>query len=142
MTEVELRKLDEEMLAAYLDNDVERVLSHCSSDILMHDFGSEPVQGIDAAREYLTEQFGSFSADKGHHTHRIIGENEVFAEVDWTATHTGDLPMPDGSSVPATGKTFHTRIAYYARVNDDGEVVEIRGYPNIADMMGQLGLMG
>lgn len=142
MTEVELRKLDDEMVAAYLDNDVERVLSHCASDILMLDFGAEPVQGIDACREYLTGQFSAFSGDKGTHIHRIFGDNQVFGELDWSATHTGDLELPDGSTVPATGKTFKTRIAYYARVNDEGEVAEIRGYQNLMEMMGQLGIMG
>lgn len=54
----------------------------------------------------------------------------------------GDLQMPDGSTIPATGKTVHLKVAYYARVNDAGEVEEIRGYQDVASMMAQLGLMG
>ena len=142
MTEVELRKLDDEMLAAYMEHNVDVILSHCSDDVLMEDFGAEPVTGKEAAREYLSGQFASFSDEKGTQTRRIIGDNEIFAEIDWTATNSGDIPMPDGAMIPATGKTVSTRFAYYARVKDGGGVVEIRGYPDIAGVMGQLGVMG
>lgn len=141
MNDVELRKLDEEMMTAYMEHDLDRILSHCSDDVLVHDFGAEPVQGKDAVREYLTQQFATFSDEKGVSTRRIIGDKQVFAEIDWTGTNTGPIPLPDGSSIPATGKTASGRIAYYARVNDAGEVVEMRGYPDITNMMGQLGLM-
>lgn len=49
---------------------------------------------------------------------------------------------PNDQLQKARGKTFNARLAYYARVNDAGEVVEIRGYPDIAGVMGQLGVMG
>jgi predicted ester cyclase len=142
MNEVELRKLDEEMVGAYTDHNVDLILSHCADDVLMHDYGAEPVQGKDACRDYLTQQFGAFSNEKATHIKRIIGDNEVFAEMSWSGTHTGDIPMPDGSTIPPTGKSFDARVAYYARVNDAGEVVEMRAYPDIAGVMGQLGLFG
>lgn len=141
MTELELRKLDDEMIGAFTEHNIDLILSHCSDDVLMHDFGAEPVTGKDAAREYLTQQFAMTSDEKAVQTRRIVGDNELFAELDWSATNTGDIPMPDGSTIPATGRPFSMRIAYYARVNDAGELVELRGYPDIAGMMGQLGLM-
>lgn len=142
MTEVELRKLDDEMVGAYMEHNIDLILSHCSDDVLMHDFGAEPVHGKEAVRDYLAQQFAMTSDEKAVQTRRIIGDNEVFAEIEWSATNTGEIPMPDGSTIPATGRPFSTRVAYYARVNDAGEVVELRGYPDIAGMMGQLGLMG
>ena len=142
MTELELRKLDDEMVGAFMEHNIDLILSHCSDDVLMHDFGAEPVHGKDAAREYLAQQFAMTSDERAVQTRRIIGDNELFAELDWSAANTGDIPMPDGSTIPATGRSFSTRVAYYARVNDAGEVIELRGYPDIAGMMGQLGLMG
>lgn len=142
MNETELRKLDDEMVGAYMEHNIDLILSHCSDDILIHDFGAEPIQGKDACREYLAQQFASFSDEKATHVKRIIGDNEVFAELTWSGTHTGDIPMPDGSAIPPTGKSFGARVAYYARVNDAGEVVEMRGYPDLAGVMGQLGVMG
>lgn len=142
MNETELRKLDDEMVGAYVDNNIDLILSHCSDDILMHDFGYEPVRGRDACREYLEAQFAPMSQASAQHLKRIIGHNEVFGELDWTATNTGELTMPDGTTVPATGKTVTIRIAYYSSVNDRGEVEEIRGYPDNMAMMAQLGLVG
>ena len=142
MTEVELRKLDDEMVGAYADRNIDLILSHCAEDVVMYDFGADPVRGKDEAREYLAQQFAVNSGVRVSQVRRIIGQDEVFAELEWSATNTGDIPMPDGSTVPATGRRFDVRVAYYARVNDAGEVVELRGYPDIAGMMGQLGLMG
>ena len=142
MTEVELRKLDDEMVGAYMEQNVDLILSHCSEDVIMDDFGAEPVHGKAAAREYLAQQFAMSSGNRAIQTRRIIGDDEVFAELEWSGTNTGDISMPDGSAVPATGKPFNVRVAYYARVNDDGKVAELRGYQDVAGMMGQLGLMG
>ena len=141
MTEVELQKLDDEMVGAYMEHNVDLILSHCSKDVLMHDFGAEPVHGKEAVREYLEQQFAMSSGDRATQTRRMIGDDEVFAELEWSGFNTGDIPMPDGSTVPATGRPFSIRVAYYARVNDAGEVAELRGYQDVGGMMGQLGLM-
>ena len=142
MTEVELRKLDDEMVGAYMAHDIDLILSHCSDDIRMHDYGSDPVHGKEAARTHLAQQFATFSDERATHTLRIFGDNQVFGELDWTATHSGEMPLPDGTTFPATGIRVHSTVAYTARVNQDGEVVEIKGYPDIVGTMGQLGLMG
>lgn len=142
MNETELRKIDDEMVGAYIDRNVELILSHCADDILMHDYGYQPVRGKDACREYLTAQFAPMSGESATHIKRVFGDNQVFGELEWTATNTGDLEMPDGTVVPATGKTINIRLGYYASVNDNGEVEEIRSYPDVMAMMGQLGLIG
>ncbi len=108
----------------------------------MVDFGFEPLQGKDAVRPYLEMQFAPFANSSAHTLKRLVHGNELFAEVEWTSTNVGEIPMPDGSVVPATGKTITLRTAYYARVNDDGEVVEMRSYPDVAAWMEQLGLVG
>lgn len=142
MTETELRKLDEEMVGAFMAHDVDLILSYCADDVHVEDYGAAPAHGKEEVRAYLTEQFSAFSNEKAAHVKRIIGDNQVFSELAWSATNTGDIPMPDGSAVPATGKDVAARVAYYARVNDAGEVVEMRSYPDIAGVMAQIGLMG
>lgn len=142
MNETELRKLDDEMVGAYVDNNIDLILSHCSDDILMHDFGFEPIRGKDACREYLVEQFAPMSGGSAQHIKRILGHNEVFGELNWTATNSGEMTLPNGTKVPPTGKTVTMRVAYYSSVNDAGEVEEIRAYPDVMSMMGQLGLVG
>ncbi len=39
MNETELRKLNDEMVGAYMDQNTDIILSHCSEDVLMHDSG-------------------------------------------------------------------------------------------------------
>jgi len=137
----DLIKLDEEMVGAYSEGNVELVLSHLADDVFISDWGFEPVEGKDAARPYLAAQFAPFSGGKATTVKRLVDGNELFAEIEWTSTNTGDLPMPDGSTIPATGNTITIAAAYYARVNDDGEIVEMRGYADAMAMMGQLGLL-
>ncbi len=142
MRREDLIKLDEEMVGAFVDHDTDRILSHCADDVLMVDYGFEPVQGKEAARPYLAMQFDPFSDSSARSLKRLVDGNELFAEIEWTSTNSGDVPMPDGSTVPATGKTITMRVAYYARVDDDGQIVEMRSYPDVAAWMEQLGLMG
>ena len=142
MKENDLRKLDDEMLDAFRAHDTKLILSHCSNDVVIHDFGAPPVKGKKEARPYLEAQFAPFSKETLTRPHRIIGDAEVFSELAWSAPNSGDIEMPDGPTIPATGKKLNTRIAYYARVNDKGEVAEMRSYMDVADIMSQLGLMG
>lgn len=142
MRREDLIKLDEEMLGAYMANDVDLVLSHCSDDVVFFDFGGPgPIKGKDAGRAYLAEQFAPFSNSKAKLLKRIIDGSELFAEIEWTTTNTGDIAMPDGTIIPATGKTMTVGVAYYSRVNEAGEVLELRSYPDMLAWMGQLGLM-
>ena len=48
--------------------------------------------------------------------------------------------MPDGTSIPATGKSFEVSGVESARVRD-GKIVEHNMYWDTLDMMGQLGLL-
>ena len=142
MNETELRKLDDEMGDAFSDQNIDLILSLCSNDILMLDYGEEPIRGQDECREYLNRLFAPMSGGQHTHINRIFGDNQVFGEIERTVTNTGHLAMPDGSTIPATGKSVKMRFAYYTSINDAGEIEEIRGYPDLMSMMAQLGLMG
>ncbi|MDQ0617326.1 ester cyclase [Arthrobacter globiformis] len=54
-------------------------------------------------------------------------------------TNTGPLHMGD-KEIPATGKSVTATGAYFASVRD-GKIVSFRAHPDVATMMGQLGLM-
>lgn len=141
MTREELIKLDEEMLAAFAAADVDLILSFLADDVHITDYGFEPVTGKKKARAYLEDQLKSFSDSAFHTVKRLVDDNQLFAEIEWTAANSGDLEMPDGTTIPATGQEIHVTFAYYAKVNRDGKVSEMRSYPDVASMMGQLGLM-
>lgn len=86
MNETELRKLNDEMVGAYMDQNTDIILSHCSEDVLMHDSGQEPVRGKDACRDYLVTRFSHMSSQSATHIKRIFDDDAVFGELDWTAT--------------------------------------------------------
>jgi steroid delta-isomerase-like uncharacterized protein len=73
-------------------------------------------------------------------TSRLIEEGDtVVAETTWWATNTGPLPMPDGSEIPATGKTVELPMVSVLAVRD-GKVANWRDYYDNAVVMSQLGL--
>jgi hypothetical protein len=70
---------------------------------------------------------------------RVVGDDAVAGEVEFTGTNTGPIEM-GGMKIPATHKTVAGRGSYIARVRD-GKIVEFSTHPDIAGMMMQLGLM-
>lgn len=67
-------------------------------------------------------------------------EDTFFCEFKARATHTGDLQLPDGATVPPTGKTATVSGMELSRVSDD-KIVENSIYYDLLDLMSQLGLM-
>ena len=61
-------------------------------------------------------------------------------EITFRGTNTGDLKMPDGTSIPATGKPVAVHGVEFARVRD-GKLVEHNMYWDSLTMMRQLGLL-
>jgi len=67
-------------------------------------------------------------------------EDTFFCEFTARATHTGDLELPDGTTVPPTGKTATVSGMELFRVSD-GKIIENSIYYDLLDLMSQLGLM-
>jgi predicted ester cyclase len=72
-------------------------------------------------------------------TNRVVSDDAVAAEVQFTGTNTGPMMM-GGKEIPPTGKSVIGKGTYFARVMG-GKVVEFNSYPDIAGMMMQLGFM-
>jgi predicted ester cyclase len=72
-------------------------------------------------------------------TNRVVSDEVVAAEVQFTGTNTGPMMMA-GREIPPTGKSVVGKGTYLARVKG-GKVVEFNSYPDIAGMMMQLGFM-
>lgn len=135
-------KLDEEVSAAWNAHDVDRALGPMSDDIVWHDVGSpEPFKGKEAVRQYLQGWFTAFPDSKFTVKNRVVTEDQLAAEMEFTGTHKGPLQFdPNGPAIPATGKTINGKGSYFVRFKN-GKAVEVRSYPDVAGMMMQLGLM-
>jgi predicted ester cyclase len=63
----------------------------------------------------------------------------LVVEYQYTGTHTGPWPMPDGNQVPPTGRqTDFTGAAAYSMA--DGRITEHRDYSDRLTILMQLGL--
>tara|TARA_R100001086_G_scaffold249478_1_gene189340 strand:- start:1791 stop:2261 length:471 start_codon:yes stop_codon:yes gene_type:complete len=52
--------------------------------------------------------------------------------------HLGDLPLPDGSVLAASGKTFRFRGIEFMHFNAEGQMDELLTISNFDDLLGQL----
>ena len=71
----------------------------------------------------------------------FVEQGDAFAD-EWTfvGTHTGPLPLPDGTELPPTGKRVEVRGMEFVRVRDGKIVVDNLYYDNMAVAV-QLGLV-
>jgi len=135
-------KLDEENFAAWNAHDIDRSLAIYSDDIVWHDVGSpQPMHGKEAVRQYIQAWFSAFPDIKITVTNRLVTEDQVAGELEFTGTNGGPLQFSPGMpAIPATGKKANGKATYFVRIKD-GKAVEVHTYPDTAGMMMQLGLM-
>lgn len=93
----------------------------------------------DQALEYCRGWFTAFPDMQIRRQNRIIADEQVAAELEFTGTNTGPLNA-GGQEIPATGKSVRARGTYFVKARD-GKIVEFHTHPDLAGMMGQLGLM-
>ncbi len=97
-------------------------------------------EGRTAIREPLARDFETCS-DINHTVLSFLEQGDLFAD-EWTfeGTHTGALPLPDGSEVPPTGKRLKIRGMELVQMRDGKIVVDNLYYDNMA-VLAQLGLV-
>ena len=135
-------KLDEEKIAAWNAHDVDRSLTILSDDIVWQDVGSpQPFNGQEAVRQYIQNWFSAFPDIKINVINRVVTEDQIASELEFTGTNTGALQVAPGvPPIPPTGKTITGKGTYFVRFKN-GKAVEVHTYPDAAGMLMQLGLM-
>jgi steroid delta-isomerase-like uncharacterized protein len=131
-----------EGVARYNSHDWEGLASLYASDAVHVDpLGRH--EGPAGIQAYFAEATSAFP-DMRMETSRLLQEGDtIVAEWTWRATNTGPLSMltmPDGTEIPATGKTAEVPGVSVLTVGD-GKVANQRDYYDSASMMSQLGLM-
>lgn len=140
MSNEDVERVDDEGMAAWGRRDAGALAELCSDDVVWKDVSlPEPLRGRDAVKMYANGWFTAFPDMNLKQTGRVVGEDSVAGEVEFTGTNSGPMFMA-GKEIPATNKTVIGKGAYLARVRD-GKIVEFSGYPDIAGMMMQLGFM-
>lgn len=90
-------------------------------------------------KEYMESWFAAFPDMRSKTISRLVSEDQVAAEVEFTGTNTGPLLMA-GQQIPATGRAVTGTGTYFAMVRA-GKIVSFRAHPDVAALMGQLGLL-
>ena len=65
---------------------------------------------------------------------------QVAVELRVQATHTKSMPMPDGSTVPPTGRTVDLTMAAFLVLDGSGQIRESHRYQDNLALFRQLGL--
>lgn len=133
-------KADEEEIAAWNAHDVERAVAVFPDDVVWLDTGSPQPMNKDGIRQYLQGWFSAFPDIQITIINRVVSEDQVAAEINFSGTNSGDLQLAPGATIPATGRKINGKGTYFVRFKD-GKAVEVHSYPDLAGMMMQLGLM-
>ena len=135
-------KLDEQFIAAWSTHDADRAVAVLSDDVMWQDVGSpEPMRGKAAARQFIQSWFTAFPDLKAVVTNRVVSEDRVASETEFTGTNSGPLQLaPSAPAIPATGKKVMGKGTYFLRIQN-GKAAEVHSYPDGAGLMMQLGLM-
>lgn len=135
-------KLDEEFMASWNAHDADRTLAVLADDTVWQDIGNpEPMRSKTEIRQYVQSWFTAFPDMQASVKNRVVTEDQVAVEVEFTGTNTGPLQMAPGApAIPATGKRVLGKGVYFIRIRG-GKAVEVHTYPDRAGMMMQLGFM-
>jgi predicted ester cyclase len=136
----ELERLDDEGMSAWTAHDANAWVGLFGDDFVWHDWTTpEPISDKEAALKYFNGWMQAFPDMRVTTVDRVIGDDAVAAEIEFSGTNSGPLVM-GGMELPPTNKSVRGRGSYIARVRD-GKIVEFRSHPDAAGMMMQLGLM-
>ena len=140
MTRDEMIALDDRGMAAWDGHDTEGFAALFADDfVYLDDSSPAPLRSKEEIRSYMEAWYTAFPDMRATETNRVIGEDSVAAEIEFTGTNTGPLAM-GGQELPATGRSVTGHGTYFAKARD-GRITEFHAHPDTAGMMMQLGLM-
>lgn len=140
MSKKDLERLDEQGLSAWDAHDADAFVSLLVDDFVWHNWTQpEPIRDKNSAKQYFSSWVTAFPDLKTVRVTRVVGDDAIATEIEWTGTNTGPMLM-GGNEIPPTNKSVMGRGSYIARVKG-GKIIEFRSHPDVAGMMMQLGFM-
>tara|TARA_A100001015_G_scaffold231771_1_gene262509 strand:+ start:128 stop:547 length:420 start_codon:yes stop_codon:yes gene_type:complete len=121
--------------------DIDSAMSVMHDNCVNHDMGTGKVmEGLDENRADMENWTNTFSDMKVEVLNHVESGDTVVTEMKMSGVNTGDMEMPDGSKIPATGKSIEMNGCQVAKFQD-GKIIKATQYYNMMSMMTQLGLM-
>ncbi len=135
----ETRDLFDESTMLYAKGDIEGVAGLFAENALLTVAGVR-YEGRDQIRAYWQQLARAFPDGTSAIGRSTESGDMLFAEVTSRGTNTGELVLPDGTTIPATGKPSVVPGMLFAQVRD-GKLVEESIYYDSLSVLSQLGLM-
>ncbi|MEZ2390380.1 ester cyclase [bacterium RCC_150] len=136
----EVRQLDERGMAAWDQHNADDFAGMFAGEFTLSDPTlPEPLHSTDQVRQYMETWFTAFPDMHVRSVNRVVSEDAVAAEIEFTGTNTGPFVV-GGMEMPATGKTVKGGGTYFASVRD-GKITSFSAHPDVVGMMAQLGMM-
>jgi steroid delta-isomerase-like uncharacterized protein len=140
MTKEDVARVDERTIAAWSEHDVDGILAMLAEKFVWNDVSlPEAMHSQDEVRGYVRAWIDAFPDLRLRQTNRVLADDAVAAELEFTGTNPGPL-VAAGNQIPPTGRSVVGRGAYFARFEGD-KVIEFSAYPDVAGMLMQLGLI-
>jgi steroid delta-isomerase-like uncharacterized protein len=140
MSRADVERIDDQGIAAWDNHDADAFANLLADDFVWTDLTlPEPMRTKDEARQYAQAWFTAFPDMRIKETNRIVTDDAVAVELEFTGTNTGPMTMA-GREIPPTGKTVLGKGAFFARIQD-GKIVQFSSHPDVAGLMMQLGFM-
>ena len=135
-----IRDLILEGASRFDQGDADGMAATYADDAVLTAATGERAVGKQAIGDYWAQMARAFAVGSGQVGRSSETGDTYFGEITFRGTNTGAITMPDGTSIPATGKSFEVNGAESARARD-GKLVEHNMYWDTLSMMRQLGLL-
>jgi steroid delta-isomerase-like uncharacterized protein len=140
MSRADVERIDDQGIAAWDNHNADAFANLLADDFVWTDLTlPEPMRTKDEARQYAQAWFTAFPDMRIKETNRIVTDDAVAVELEFTGTNTGPMTMA-GREIPPTGRTVLGKGAFFARIQD-GKIVQFSSHPDVAGLMMQLGFM-
>lgn len=140
MTKDELKRIDDQGLAAWDKHDGDAFVNMLADDFVWYDWATpQPIRGKQAAKAFFDAWMIAFPDLHTRRINQVVGDDAVASELEFVGTNTGPMNM-GGQSIPPTQKKVTGRGDYFVRIRD-GKIVEFRTHSDVAGLMMQMGMM-
>ncbi|MFG3343753.1 ester cyclase [Streptomyces sp. NPDC048018] len=136
----EARDVMDRLTEAVTHGDLETIAGLYTEDAVALTPDEGEIQGRDAIVAYWRTMTTSIPDATFTYRNRFETGDTAIDEGIYTGRNTGPIPLPDGETLPATGRTVNLRGIDLAQVKD-GRITSYRLYFDQMEFLDQLGLL-
>lgn len=134
----DVREVADRMFGALNDHDL-GALARCFDPYAVYIASGGMAEGREQIVSFFEYLFSAFPDLRFRIVAKVVADDLAITEWTLTATHKGDFLMPDGQTIPATGRHITLRGCSVSEV-ENGLIVNHRAYFNALDEYAQLGV--